>query len=77
MVTRTSERIVAVERIVVSLVSTYDLSSGQKQATVSVLARVYVERIPDVNRNVAAQVTLQAQRDDAVSPTTATLTFHR
>jgi hypothetical protein len=60
MANRTFERIVAVERIVVSLVSTSDSSSGHKQATVSVLARVYVERIPDVNRNVTAKVWVAA-----------------
>ena len=77
MANHTSERIVAVERMGVSSVSTHDLNSDHKQANVSVLARVYGDRIPDVNRNVAAQLTLQAQGDDAVSQTMATFTFHR
>jgi hypothetical protein len=77
MANRMPERIVAVERMGVSSVSAHDSNNVNKQANRCVLTRVYGERIHGVNRNVAAQVTLQAQGDDAVSQAMASRTFHR
>jgi hypothetical protein len=52
------ERIVAVERIGVSSVSAQERRNRNKQNSVSVLARVYVEQIATVNKNVASKVQL-------------------
>jgi hypothetical protein len=59
---RMSERSVVAKRMGVSSVSTHDVKSGNKQANRCVWPRVYGERIPDVNRNVAAEVWIAALR---------------
>jgi hypothetical protein len=58
MAERLPERIVAVERIGVSSVSAQERHNRNKQNSVSELARVYVEQIAPVNRNVASKSSL-------------------